>query len=251
MIEPHSAHIPEKLVFKPTAGELAQARYFVNHAVDNEDTLLILGDSYFYSYGVLRDLSESFHNTILFNGTSASRDNLIKIIDTYEPDIVVFENAERCNYRFDEMVEIAKDIKARDYQKGESVLFYAEENNAGKYIIDGFFAKDNKYPWTEGKKADLFLFAEGFDVNAEAQLQLDIEKVYNDDQSVKILINGDEIYNEHIDKECTLTAGFIMPESRMLTITIVLEDAVSPFQIGKSADIRELGLKIAQLKITQ
>ncbi|WP_248405328.1 hypothetical protein [Butyrivibrio fibrisolvens] len=106
--DPHAVLRP--IQYMPDESWGGHAKYFVNNSVDNEDTILVLGDSYFHDYGVIYCLAESFHTTIMFNGSAATNDHLIKIIDTYKPDIVVFENAERCNYRFSEAVGIANDI---------------------------------------------------------------------------------------------------------------------------------------------
>ncbi|WP_026510168.1 hypothetical protein [Butyrivibrio sp. LC3010] len=153
----------EKLLYIPEEGNQAHAKYYENYHVDNNDTILILGDSYFHDYGVISDLAESFHTTLMFNGTAATKDSLIKIITTYHPDIVVFENAERCNYRYEEMLENADDLKDRKYNIGEEIKFYSEDSEAEKYIIDGFSNKEDGFTWTNGNNANLFFYTSGFE----------------------------------------------------------------------------------------
>ncbi len=51
----------------------AHAKYYEKYHVDNNDTILILGDSYFHDYGVISDLAEGFHTTLMFNGTDSRK----------------------------------------------------------------------------------------------------------------------------------------------------------------------------------
>ncbi len=80
---------------------------YQNDSVDNDDTLLILGDSYFENY-LYDDLAESFHRVVLM------RDNLryfMEAVDYYDPTIVIVENAERCD-RTKTILSIAEEIDA-------------------------------------------------------------------------------------------------------------------------------------------
>jgi len=63
-----------------------------NDDVENTDTVLILGDSYFDEY-IYEYLAESFHETIQVWGDYSPE--FIKMIDYYNPSIVIVENAER------------------------------------------------------------------------------------------------------------------------------------------------------------
>lgn len=67
-------------------------RVYYNDDVDNDDTLLIIGDSYLDNY-LYDDLAESFHKVVLVWGDYVVE--LPQIIDYYNPDIVLMENAER------------------------------------------------------------------------------------------------------------------------------------------------------------
>lgn len=67
-------------------------KIYRNDQVDNQDTLLIIGDSYFDNY-LYDDLAESFHRTVMVWGNYIQ--NLPKLLDTYHPDIVIYEMAER------------------------------------------------------------------------------------------------------------------------------------------------------------
>lgn len=63
-----------------------------NPEADNEMRLLIMGDSYFNSY-LIDDIAESFSEVWLVWGDYTS--DLAEIVDLYDPDIVIYECAER------------------------------------------------------------------------------------------------------------------------------------------------------------
>lgn len=75
-----------------------------NDSVDNEDTLLIIGDSYFDSF-LYDDFAESFHRVVQVWGEFAP--NIEELVDYYNPVIVISENAERCD-RTSTMVKAAE-----------------------------------------------------------------------------------------------------------------------------------------------
>ena len=86
---PHAVLTREKLTL---FSDDYRHNFYTNEAVDNCTRLLVIGDSYFNSY-ILDDLAESFFETIIIWGDYL--ESIKEIIDTYTPDIVVIENAER------------------------------------------------------------------------------------------------------------------------------------------------------------
>lgn len=84
-------------------------RFFTNDSVDNNICILILGDSYFNSF-IVDDIAESFYETVMIWGDYT--ENLVDIIETYNPDIVVNECAERVD-RSGDIVKLANQLKDR------------------------------------------------------------------------------------------------------------------------------------------
>lgn len=82
--------------------------YYTNPSVDNTTRVLIIGDSYFGKGLMVDQLAESFHETILITATYTR--NLVELVEAYQPDIVINENAERCE-RTGEMYVVAQQIK--------------------------------------------------------------------------------------------------------------------------------------------
>lgn len=65
---------------------------YYNDDVDNDDTLLVFGDSYLDNF-LYDDLAESFHKVVFIWGNYIL--DWSRIIEYYNPDIVLMENAER------------------------------------------------------------------------------------------------------------------------------------------------------------
>lgn len=68
--------------------------YYTNDSVSNDTRVLIMGDSYIDSF-IIDDIAESFHETIMLWGDYDG--DIGNILQTYNPDILVIENAERCD----------------------------------------------------------------------------------------------------------------------------------------------------------
>lgn len=100
--DPKAYQTDEQPIFLSSFAD--KGRYiYVNDYVDNEDTLVILGDSYF-EYFVFPYMAESFHKTVYMLGPYT--EELETIIDYYKPTIIISENAERAP-RYDNLVNCA------------------------------------------------------------------------------------------------------------------------------------------------
>lgn len=84
-------------------------KFFTNNHVDNDTRVLILGDSYFDVY-ILDDIAESFYETLIIWGDYSW--DIGNIIEEYHPDIVISENAERCDRTYG-MIDGVKAIKKK------------------------------------------------------------------------------------------------------------------------------------------
>ena len=82
-------------------------RYFTNDSIDNDTRVLFIGDSYFDTF-IIDDMAESFHEVIVIWGIYL--DDAKAVIEAYDPDIVIVENAERCD-RTKRIEDAAKKIK--------------------------------------------------------------------------------------------------------------------------------------------
>ena len=87
--DPHAMMTRDKLTLY--AGDSRNV-FYTNESAGNQTRLLVVGDSYFGGF-IMDDLAESFYETVLIWGDYCA--DIGNIIDTYHPDIVVVEAAER------------------------------------------------------------------------------------------------------------------------------------------------------------
>lgn len=247
---PHAASVNEKLEYFPDGGIREHAGYYENNSVGNDTKVLILGDSYFHDYGILTYLAESFHTVIMFNGTAAyGEGNLFNLINAYKPNIVIFENAERCSYRFDEMKDIAKQVRNREYDLGNKILFGSEESMYERYEIAGFSFAEDGYTWTDEKEASLVLYNEDFS-KGKRHFKMELSGVYNSEQFVTIRINGTEFFSGELTDEKIIEFDFNNPKGKVISINIEIPNAISPFELGEGLDSRTLGIMLKSITIS-
>jgi len=80
--------------------------FYTNESVDNQARVLVLADSY-VNHFLLDELSESFYELVCIHADKTT--DFKEIIDTYEPDIVIHENAERAD-RYALIIETAREL---------------------------------------------------------------------------------------------------------------------------------------------
>ena len=91
ILEPNAYETKEKL------GDLSgdhNCNFFTNDSVANRTRVLVLADSYVNHY-ILDELSESFYELVCIHADRTA--DFATIIETYQPDIVIHENAERAD----------------------------------------------------------------------------------------------------------------------------------------------------------
>ncbi len=103
--EKHATLTNEKLTL--SFDDLERNHFYTNETVENRTRVLVIGDSYFDNY-LMDDLAESFYETIMIRGDYLG--NIDEIIETYKPDIVIGENAERVD-RSLKMVETVEKLQ--------------------------------------------------------------------------------------------------------------------------------------------
>ncbi|WP_347995873.1 hypothetical protein [uncultured Eubacterium sp.] len=85
-----------------------RSTFLTNKTCDNNTRILIIGDSYIHSY-ILKDISQSFYETILL--WKWSMPDLKNLVEEYQPDIIVYEQAER-EKSFSDIIDAAESLKS-------------------------------------------------------------------------------------------------------------------------------------------
>lgn len=117
--------------------------HYSNEVIDNQHCMLIVGDSYVYSF-MMPFFAESFHDVYFIRNTDAA--TIVKLAETANPDIFVYEVAERvgtknyydCMAEYQEYLENRIDWNSAVYN-GEDTRIYIDFPlvEGGTLKIDG------------------------------------------------------------------------------------------------------------------
>ena len=241
--EPHSVMAKEKLTLY---SEDVRHKYRINNYVDNDTRLLILGDSYLDSY-LEDDFAESFHETILIWGDYTS--DLYNIVNEYKPDIILNENAERCDRTYN-MIKAAENIRMHGYMPGSDIIFTSAGRNCDNYVVRGISEGESDYSWTNGKEMDISLLFED-DLHDELTADVYIDGVYHGEQRVIVSVNDLIVFDSIVkDEDRLISFSFDNTGSDVVNLHFDFPDAGSPYRNSESdADNRELAVKIKSMNI--
>ena len=132
-------------------------------------------------------------------------------------------------------------------KKEEHIFFYGQSYNADKYIYKGISHKEDSYSWTDGKilwvKTKLVDYPQGSNIQAVFKLK----DVFNGKQPIIANVNNKEVYKSEIKHGENISFDFVLPEDKIVDITIEFPDACSPLSLGLSEDTRSLALAIESI----
>ncbi|QIF05513.1 glycosyltransferase family A protein [Roseimicrobium sp. ORNL1] len=124
---------------------------------------------------------------------------------------------------------------------------------ADAFLGHGWSVPESGWRWTDGSEA-LIVFASGSPENSTLRMSLYPLLIPGrvDTQLVRVLMNGHEIATWHVAGDCWQEHVAAVPRECLTpvnTLTLELPAAVSPLQLGLSADARELGVRAAWLEL--
>ena len=249
---PEYTEMRDKLTYQPPNQFERHMEYVVNPTAGNDDTLLIIGDSYIHDSMIFQTITSSFGTTIMFNGAAITDDSFLRMVEEYEPDIVLFENAERSvKDTFPLITNTARILAAPDYVLGTPIHFSEEEPSGVPYIMNGMDEPSDTSAWTVGKKCTLFLRPENAAAGVPMTMDMEIERVSGGSQDITVWINNRKAYEGTVEGEDTISIPFELQDPRFLSVRIEIPNAVSPLELHNSTDTRELGLAVREITITQ
>lgn len=219
--------------------------WWVNDSVNNNTRVLLLCDSYIGSF-LQEDFAESFHDTILIWGDYSSQ--ILELIDTYKPDIVINENAERCE-RTGGIIEGVRRVKAHEYALGDSISFKNRDNKSVELEVAGFTNPSDAGSWTVGDSATIELAQKEVSAANKLHMSFDISAIKGDKQRVNISVNGEDVAEKTLYDEGSFTIEFDNPKTKVLNISISTPDSVSPQQLGESDDATTYGVLLESMKV--
>ena len=146
------------------------------------------------------------------------------------------------------------DKPAAVYKLGDSISYYKTEDNARKYMLEGWSREEKGYTWTDGNEASmLFDVQNAGDKNLLLQIRAfaylggglpcQTVDVYANEIKTASWKITDEAWHE---AEIPYTAA----GDGLLKIKFVISDPTSPKDIGQSTDERKLGIAVKELIIS-
>lgn len=131
----------------------------------------------------------------------------------------------------------------------DTIYFYSERYNADSFAQKGISKKEDWGSWTDGQEAILYFAVADASVS-EINVFINVDRTFYHPQSVTALINGTEVYQGTVDGVMDIEFSFENPGTKILELTLLLPDAVSPSETINTDDTRELGLGLLTMKVT-
>lgn len=167
-------------------------------------------------------------------------------LSTDKRDLALFINNMEMSYT-------DKDVKDNyeTYKLGDVVSFY-KGGNAFKYLIYGFSSQEDKGTWTNGKRSKIIMSLPNNKLEDDLIVSIKLSGIFTGSQSVKVFANDNFIVEKTITnliENIIIPKEHILNNSGLLTLEFILEDAVSPAELGVSSDTRELSLCFREMLI--
>jgi hypothetical protein len=124
---------------------------------------------------------------------------------------------------------------------------------ADAFLGHGWSVPESGWRWTDGPEAQIVFSLGSLEVcTLRVSLYPLLIPRRVDAQSVRALMNGHEIATWNVAGDCWQECVAAVPQDCLApinTLTLELPAAVSPLQLGISADARELGVRAAWLEL--
>lgn len=131
----------------------------------------------------------------------------------------------------------------------DTIYFYSERYNADIFARKGLSIKEDWGSWTDGEEVVLYFALADASVS-EVGVYIDVDDTFYHPQSVAVLINGMNVYQNKIEGNMDIEFTFKNPGTDVIEMSLLLTDAVSPSELMDFNDPRELGLGLLTLKVT-
>lgn len=143
--------------------------------------------------------------------------------------------------------------KCLEYELGDTIgtiYFYSDQYNADAYVQMGLSSKEENGSWTNGDEfiMDFTLDDTSFPLIG---ISMDVGNTFYHPQSISILINGKEVYQNTVEGKTNIEFIFENPRTDIIELTMLLPDSVVPAEIMESKDLRDLGLMLSTMKIVK
>lgn len=135
-------------------------------------------------------------------------------------------------------------LKCSKYTIGEPIYFYTENYNAEPYVCSGISQCESWGTWTEGNEMVMCFKTNSEYENLHGKIKCN---VYNGKQSISIYVNNNVVYSGIAEGQ-DIEFDFLNPgRNHTIIIKIEMPDAISPAELGESADSRVISLGLQEI----
>jgi len=131
------------------------------------------------------------------------------------------------------------------YNLKSNIMSSINRNNDNPYIEEGISVNENLFSWTDGNLLKMRFSILNYSEFQNIYASFKLYRIYNDKQTVSVFINGENVYDSVISNTENLEFTFKMPSNGLVDLEIHLPDAISPYTLEQSDDIRDLALAIS------
>lgn len=138
-----------------------------------------------------------------------------------------------------------------DYKLGELISF-ADSQTSHTYCITGFSISEGIYTWTSSPKAKMAFKIDAFSSDA-LKVQMNIAQIFNQPQKMIVSVGDNVVYDGTLTQPGTVEFGIRKEyvQDGVLELDFQFPDAISPYELGISGDIRTLAVGFADMTIEE
>lgn len=129
-----------------------------------------------------------------------------------------------------------------------TILFYADNYNADKYVINGLSRPENWGSWTDGDSVCMNVFA-----NTDEEYfvcNIDVAKVFYQEQNVDVWVNDELVFSGVVsDGNDDIRFIFKNPKNGLIKMRIDIPDSSRPSDVLDSSDTRKLGIGLSSMTV--
>lgn len=143
------------------------------------------------------------------------------------------------------------DFSISSYELGNSIYF-GQDGLAEQYCIEGFSIPEESFTWVASKKA-IMAFQVGKVSSAALKVQMSISHLSTQSQRMIISVGDNVVYDGTLTQPGAVEFGIRKEyvQDGVLELDFQFPDAISPYELGISGDIRTLAVGFADMTIEE
>lgn len=143
------------------------------------------------------------------------------------------------------------DYPINPYRLGNPIYF-GKDGSAEQYCIEGFSPPEESFTWTTSNEAKMAFKIDEFSSDA-LKVQMNIAQIFNQPQKMIVSVGDNVVYDGTLTQPGAVEFGIRKEyvQDGVLELDFQFPDAISPYELGISGDIRTLAVGFADMTIEE